>query len=614
MRESLVLLPPPQVLVATEQQLTLAPGWIELECDQPSLLLPVIERLQATLHAAAGVDWALVAGGLEPQPHGLRITVRPGTLANQQGYRLEIDAAAIRLLAATPAGAFYGCQTLMQLIEQCGATLPGLEIEDWPAFPDRGVMLDVSRDKVPTLATLELIIDELARWKFNQVQLYTEHTFAYRQHPEVWADASPLTGADVLALDAFCRARFIELVPNQNTFGHLRRWLIHPRYRQLAECPDGCDTGDPVWGVFEEPFSLAPTNPASLQLVQSMFDELLPHFTARRVNVGCDETIELGLGYSRAAVAERGRGRVYLDFLLAIYRDLKRRGRSMQFWGDIIMEHPELVGDLPRDVLALEWGYEAEHPFAQHGAAFAAAGVPFYVCPGTSSWNSVAGRTHNALANLANAAANGLRHGARGVLITDWGDNGHWQPWPVSYLGLAWGAVWAWRGAADGLDVRDLLNTVVLRDSTSVLGAALYDLGAVDQIFGAPQHNATWLFRTLQSAPALVRSFPALSLERLRAADDYLQAVLERLPHARPQRADAALISAELTWAGRMLQHACRRGTWILSDDAALLPALRSEITELIAEHERIWLARNRPGGLRDSAARLHTLLHDYEV
>ena len=79
------------------------------------------------------------------------------------------------------------------------------------------------------------------------------------------------------------------------------------------------------------------------------------------------------------------------------------------------------------------------HPFDEHGAQFAQAGLPFYVCPGTSSWNSIGGRTDNALGNLRSAAENGLKHGASGYLNTDWGDNGHWQSLPISESGLcAW--------------------------------------------------------------------------------------------------------------------------------------------------------------------------------
>ena len=95
------------------------------------------------------------------------------------------------------------------------------------------------REKVVIPEPGELaLVERLASWKINQVQLYLEHTFAYHAHRVVWEHASPFTGEEILALDAFCRERFIELVPNQNSFGHFERWLRFPEYRHLAECPD----------------------------------------------------------------------------------------------------------------------------------------------------------------------------------------------------------------------------------------------------------------------------------------------------------------------------------------------------------------------------------------
>src|SRR3989304_4735960 len=116
---------------------------------------------------------------------------------------------------------------------------PECHIADWPDFTHRGVLLDVSRDKVPTMETLFDLVDLLASWKINQVQLYMEHTFAYRGHEVVWQHASPLTGDEIEALDTFCGNRYVGLVPNQNSLGHMHRWLIHEPYRRLAECPEG---------------------------------------------------------------------------------------------------------------------------------------------------------------------------------------------------------------------------------------------------------------------------------------------------------------------------------------------------------------------------------------
>ncbi len=618
MSTNLLLLPAPRSLIVSGGTFSLPEtALIVLDSAQPQELRFAAARLQQALLENAEVRWEIVAGTAAPSDQaGVTLSVVPGSTRHPQGYQVLVDPAWVHVVASAPAGVFYAVLTLIQIVAQEGRCLPALRISDWPDFPHRGVMLDVSRDKVPTMETLFDLVDLVASWKINQFQLYTEHTFAYRRHPEVWASASPLTGEEILALDAYCRERFVELVPNQNSFGHMRRWLTHDRYRHLAECPHGGDAG---WGRPDEPFSLCPEDPGSLELLRGLYDELLPHFTSRQANVGCDETVDLGQGRSRAAVEERGKGRVYLDFLLRIYRVLKAWGYRMQFWADIIMAHPELVGELPRDVIALEWGYEADHPFDSHGAILAASGVPFYVCPGTSSWNSVAGRTADALENLRSAAENGLKHGAAGYLITDWGDNGHWQPLPVSYLGFACGAAVSWAYEANReQDVARLIGVHAFRDSTGITGGIACDLGNAHQATGLFFPNATSLFRILQADPAQIRAYRGLSEDGLRQALAHIDQVMSRLSEVEMQRPDADLIRREYGWVADMLRHACWRGLWALgqrepSEEITLRQRLASAADQLLVEHETIWLARNRPGGFGDSQGRLLKMRRDYE-
>jgi hypothetical protein len=162
----------------------------------------------------------------------------------------------------------------------------------------------------------------------------------------------------------------------------------------------------------------------------------------------------------------------------------------MQFWGDIILNHPELIPELPEGAIALAWGYEAEHPYADQCAKFAAAGVPFYVCPGTSAWNTIVGRTENAVGNLLNAAENGLASGASGYLVTDWGDGGHWQQLPISYLGYAYGAALSWAVNPNRVaDLPRLLDRYAFQDRAGVLGQMAYDLGNVECVRSAPRQS-----------------------------------------------------------------------------------------------------------------------------
>jgi hexosaminidase len=570
-------------------------------------LLPEALRVQGYVRRMAGMEWTIGAGAAA-SVSGCLLRIDPA-VRSPQGYRLSISDQGIEISGADLPGLHYGVTTLAQIWSQAAGPLPAGRIIDRPDFPIRGVMIDISRDKVPSMDTLYGLVDLLSDLKVNHLELYMEHTFAYAAHQAVWANASPVTGEEILLLQAYCRDRFVDLVPNQNSFGHMHRWLSHPRYAHLAECPDGFAW--PWGGRSAEPFSLDPSHPGSLALLRELYEELLPHFASSLFNVGCDETFDLGQGKNRELCAKKGKGRVYLEFLLAIHGLVKRHGRTMLYWGDIIMEHPELVPELPGDAIALEWGYEADHPFDDHGARFRDAGVPWWVCAGTSSWNSLAGRTDNCLANLRAAARAGCAHGATGFLNTDWGDNGHWQVLPVSWLGFAAGAGLSWCLASNGeSDFSRELDAHVFRDRAGIMGGLARDLGNAYQKTGVTPHNASALFRVLLDAE---RKLPAggIAPGRITETRQWIDAAAGRLDESRMDRPDAGLVRDEYANTVRLLRYACDHaaaladGTW----GASTAPLLRDRLQAFIGEYRRIWMARNRIGGLSDSARRLEAIL-----
>ncbi len=603
MTRSIRLLPQPQHLTLTGGTLTLPSGGVIGLCvPRPADLLFTAQRLQGALLKSTGRRWTFSGGDAAT---AVALTLDP-TLPHDQGYRLIINGDGVQVIGHDLAGVFYGTLTLIQLVETHGPTLPTLEIDDWPDFAARGVMLDISRDRVPTMETLYHLIDRLAAWKVNQFQLYIEHTFAYRNHREVWVKASPMTAEEMLALDAYCRERFIDFVPNQNSFGHMHRWFEIPRYLRLAETET--PTVSP-WGTMMPPFSLSPAVPETLDLLRELFDELLPNFTSPHFNVGCDETFDLGQGRSRTLVEQHGKGRVYLDFLLKIYDLVTERGRTMQFWGDIINQYPDLVPEVPKDTIALEWGYEADHEFPRMTRLFAESGIPFYVCPGTSSWRTIAGRTDNCTGNIRNAAENGLTNGAIGLLNTDWGDEGHWQTLPISYLGFVYGAALSWAFDRNrDLDLPGTLDTFVFHDSAGHMGRLAYDLGNIYQQPGVISHNSSLLFNLYHADAAQIARLhaqhPALA-ERLNETLDAIDDVMAPLDSAQMAVPDAALVAREFTLAARMLRHGAKRGLLAQPGSVDKAEMLR-DMAEIEAEYRDLWLARCRPGGLADSVARLH--------
>lgn len=596
---------------------------VAAEINRPGVLRSA-RQVQSALQTI-GVDREIAAHPGKGQPTAVELNIDP-EVTQGQGYRISITQDAITLTGHDESGLSYAATTFSQLITGAGSAdiLPCLTITDWPDFEKRGIMLDISRDKVPTMETLFLLVDRMAMWKMNELQLYTEHTFAYANHRTVWAEASPMTPEEILQLDEHCRNRGIELVPNQNTFGHFERWLKHDDYLHLAECPEPTDIVAGDRSLTASKYSLSPVDPGSLELIDEMLTELLPHFSSQMVNVGGDETIELGFGRSKEKCEEIGKGRVYLNYLIGLRDIAARQGRKIQFWGDIILHHPELIPEIPKDITALVWGYEISHPFDEECAAFKASGLDFHICSGTSSWNALTGRHDVALYNIRSAAENGLKHGAKGYLVTDWGDNGHWQPLASAYPLYAYSAALSWgHDANTDVDLARVINTQVYGDSTGKMGLALMNMGTAASLTGLSPHNGTVFHRLLHSTKIPIpehKPLHGLNAENLMKAETVIAQARGDLEQATPTSIDGKQSIQQICLVADLALHSCKQGLYRLETPNGSIEEvsterrqeLRDELSALIQRHRELWIESNRPGGLEQSADKMEKILATY--
>ena len=560
----------------------------------------------------------------------------PATTAGQ-AYRLRIDRGTATIDAASPAAARHARATLAQLTRLHPAGLPALEIDDAPAFATRGVLLDISRNRVPTMRHLLDVLDTLAALKFNHLQLYTEHTFAYAGHETAWSGCSPITPDELTRLDSYAAERGITLAANQNCFGHLAHWLRLPAYRDLAETH-----GDWMFDVWPRsgPFSLCPTDPRSLALVRDWLTQLAPLVRSPLINLNADETYDVGHGRSRDEALRRGGGSVgrvalYVEFVNAVAAIARDLGKRPMFWADIALSHEASMRDLHPDLLALVWGYEGDARFAE--GCRAARATPdgsrrdVWVCPGTSTWRTFTGRTAERHANLAAAATQGLAAGAEGFLACEWGDVGHRQTWPITAHALAHAAHAAWTGDAATF-VPEASAIHLLGDATGALGPWLERLGDADAAARAvalplsrPGHagrlrNATALFADFHTPLNTGLDVPAGVFAEARANLDALARDLP--PDLPPLIADELghILAAATLAADRAIRRraaSASSGTGVPPVREVVggtgVPPVRQEFPDLLprldalaADQRRLWLIRARPGGLDDSLA--HTL------
>jgi hypothetical protein len=558
----------------------------------------------------------------------LRRLPRPGG-SGDEGYVIDVNARRALAAGRSHRGLFYAAQTLRQLLEvrRGGAVLPCCRITDWPDFAYRGVMLDVSRFRVPRMEYLLELVELFAELKINVFQLYLEHPFAWRKHPAIGRGTSPLRAEDLLLLDRHCRALNVELQANLQSFGHHRHLLTRPGYGKYAEVPSGQPVEIDPESRRRHPWlsadrlrnwSLSPSVPESYTLLGELYDELLPLFNSRLFNASCDETWDLGCGRSRRACQRRGKARVYLEHIRKLHRLARERGKRMMIWGDIVLEHPESIAQLPADVLVLNWGYDAQRNWNSSCRAFARAGLEFWVCPGVNSWRTIFPQTEVARANIRNFAEAGRRHGATGLLNTDWGDDGHAQPPTGSFHGYAYGAEQAWNCGRDGdRDFDRRFSWAVFRDASGRFGRMFAELGRTSAPFGTDRPLDYWHypfdflwapFGTGRSRHPR-REWPEVSAAQLAACARHARGALDlaRALRREPAFTAARFVLEECVLAAEMTLAACRRQRVYAAACAAiagqrrLRAAERSELTALRAEwrsfrkrFEDLWITSSR--------------------
>ena len=367
---------------------------------------------------------------------GVSVSFSP--LLDREGYHLTIDAQGVSILAACDEGLFRAATSLHQMLLRGKGILPCVRIEDKPELPRRGYMLDISRGRKPKVETIKTMIDFLAALKYNEFQLYMEgDCFKYAAYPKETAHFDCLTPEDIEELDRYCQERFIDLVPNQNSFGHMYTWLKKPDFHHL--------------GLFERedevPSTLNPLLPESFEFVCNLYASLLPHFTSDYVNIGLDEAYGLGRYQIEDYCREKGKDVVFMEWLNKLSDHIKANyGKKVMFWADMIYNYPQSYHMVPKDAIALEWGYELiqSQRMTDHCIAYRNAGVRYYVCPSVNTHGSLTSRMDVTTFNIRTSAELAVEYGAEGLLLTDWGDGGHPQSWVWSMTPIALGGQYGW--------------------------------------------------------------------------------------------------------------------------------------------------------------------------
>jgi len=324
----------------------------------------------------------------------------------KEGYVLLVNKKQRLIAANTETGLFYGLQTLKQLTRSKWNT--ALSITDWPSFEHRVIYDDISRGPIPTVDYIKKQIERMAELKINYLSFYIEHVVQPLSHPDFAPANGKLTIPQIKELSAYAARYQMQLIGSFQSFGHFEKILALPQYKSMGETST----------------LISPLDPKARKFLADVIGELCDAFSAPYFNVNCDETFDLGKGRSKPYIDSIGQARFYADHLKFLYDVVKSHGKRMMMWGDIALQHEEVLDMLPKDVIYLTWEYGDKKSFDPWIKPFTERGLEFMVCPGILNSYRMFPDMAMAKANIKGFLEQGKLNGSTGAFTTIWDDGG----------------------------------------------------------------------------------------------------------------------------------------------------------------------------------------------
>lgn len=442
------------------------------------------------------------------------------------------------------------------------------------AFARNGFHLDLRVQVMPVRA-LRALATDLASLGLDTLLVEWEASYPFAKHPLI-SSALAYTPAEIAGFLDHCARLGLDVIPLQQSFGHVEYILRHDRYAHLREsqtdlcqlCPCKAD--------------------AALDLFTDLFTELAATHPSPYLHIGGDETYLLGhCPVCRAKAAEVGASRLYVDYFKRVARAVVKLGKRPLLWADMLLKHPAAAAEMPRECIFIDWNYgwpvdRFGDPAKIDRSRFELWGAPALRSnPDNHSFTNWRGH----FGNLRDFIPHARRAAYGGMILTSWstsGIYGHLWDQPGELLDLA-----PMRRVYPLAGFRILLAAYrAALDATAPLDPRRFIADYARDRFGLPAASATRLWRALFLKAAPLRpgvDFPG-ELRRARRALDLLRGLR---PKTHRREFDHLVLMAELReFHARFKALEARLQSPAFT--ARGLAAARARSTRLVAESRRL--------------------------
>ncbi|MEH7119198.1 beta-N-acetylhexosaminidase [Neobacillus vireti] len=307
------------------------------------------------------------------------------------------------------------------------------DVTENPQFTMSGVMLDASRNAVPTVGEVEKLLQHMAVMGLDTLMLYTEDTYEVKEYPYFGYMRGRYTFEELQACDDYAAKLGIEMIPCIQTLGHLREAL---KWNYASDMKDTDDI-------------LLVDEPKTYEFLESCLKAASEPFRTKRIHIGMDETFQLGLG----KYLEKHGFEHHIDLmnrhLQKVVSITDKLGLKPMIWSDMYFPlfaenspYKDDNGNIREDILKgipdvelVYWNYYRkeqevyERDFQNHKLL---GSTPIFA-GGAWTWNGLAPNYGKAIATTKAALSACKQEGISEIFVTLWGDNGAETPFAASY-------------------------------------------------------------------------------------------------------------------------------------------------------------------------------------
>lgn len=326
----------------------------------------------------------------------------------------------------------YRALGLLQEMNELNGT-----IRETASFKSNGIMLDCSRNAVPTVETIKSIIRQMALMGLNTLMLYMEDVYEVSDEPYFGYMRGRYTLRELQEIVAYAEWFGIETIPCIQTLAHLDTVLKWPRYEDLRDIDD----------------ILLTENERTYELIEKMLRSCRTAFKSSHIHIGMDEAHHIGRGRYYDLHGDKSGFELMLNHLKTVVELCRKYEFEAQFWSDMLFKicndglyygeksiPPHLANSLPDQIAAVYWDYYHDdydgyvHMIREHQKL----PCKTVFAGGAWKWSGYLPSTRRSMARSRAALQACLDQGVDTVFLTLWGDDGAdaslFSVWPVVQL------------------------------------------------------------------------------------------------------------------------------------------------------------------------------------